>query len=533
MKPTTYLINLSRRILNAIHRAYRTILAPLERGRKTLSEKVLHGIARLLAAMFGQGLSEKGDNLEGIVDNGGKEATRVVLGITTGVVLLAWVLGIFTEYQISVTIYGLSVAAAGSFILGWTDFSESLPDEQKSENFDVRKLIQRGSGYIIFAIGFGIQVGAMYGKEVGLLPLPITALQLNILFLFVVLFSGILYVRLHDILQTLGFGMLFSLLILLPLTISATFLGEENLLIMYIMLLALAVGGLLAYLIILVGRGSIWAIGIMAQWDHNRLKMKVVSSTCLISVPVLLWAFPEYSHPELLALNHQNPLLYQFYSSAFVHASENHLIGNLTGYTIAILPLYALYTFEQREYSFPRIFGILLLLAPFVTTIASFGVWTLLIDAPINYDLGFSGVVSAFAGLLFIQILNAVETELPPKNANYVLLMVLLALLASWAVLFGGLLQIGMTGMVIVVLAGGAFAFRRGEVSPIGLDAWVREHPRSAIVLSCGLLAALFLIIVSFPAEIQNRGGFTNLVGHGAGFLFGMFFAGWNDPIGK
>jgi hypothetical protein len=47
------------------------------------------------------------------------------------------------------------------------------------------------------------------------------------------------------------------------------------------------------------------------------------------------------------------------------------------------------------------------------------------------------------------------------------------------------------------------------------------------VILFFGTYAALYLVVVSFPADLQNKGGFTNLVGHGEGFFSGMAIHYW------
>ena len=54
------------------------------------------------------------------------------------------------------------------------------------------------------------------------------------------------------------------------------------------------------------------------------------------------------------------------------------------------------------------------------------------------------------------------------------------------------------------------------------LGEWARDNDRLSVILAFGTLAALYLVVGSFPASVQNQGGFTNLVGHGAGFFTGM-----------
>lgn len=231
-----------------------------------------------------------------------------------------------------------------------------------------------------------------------------------------------------------------------------------------------------------------------------------------------------------LALNYQNPAFYQFYTAAYVHATTDHLVNNIFGYALSVPPLYALYTHQDRRRQFFAAFAVIVLAVPVVANVASYLTWGVYLDLSIQYGRGLSGVVAAFVGLLLMNVLRAYDEELREENTNYAASMLGIILFATWSVMFTGLIRVLMLAMLGVVVVLVVYLSWRGDFAMAGLDDWGRENPRYAAILIVSTFAALLLIVVSFPADLQNKGGFTNLVGHAAGFFSGMVIHYWLLP---
>jgi len=230
-----------------------------------------------------------------------------------------------------------------------------------------------------------------------------------------------------------------------------------------------------------------------------------------------------------LALDYQNPAFYQFYTAAYVHATTAHLLGNFVGYLLSVPPLYALYVFRNRRREFFVAFAFIILAVPVIANVASYLTWGVFLDLSIQYGRGLSGVVAAFVGLLLMRILGAYDEELPEENARYAASMVGIILFATWAVMFRGLNRLVALVMLGVMFAVVVYASWRGNFAAAGLVGWARDNQRLAVILFFGTVAALYMVVVSFPADLQNKGGFTNLVGHGAGFFTGMAIHYWQS----
>jgi len=267
-----------------------------------------------------------------------------------------------------------------------------------------------------------------------------------------------------------------------------------------------------------------WAIGFSGSWDHHDLFEPSLLLLLLGLVTAIYWAGGQHAE-LLLALNYEDPTLYQFYTAAYVHANASHLLGNVVGYLLAVGPLYALSDYQDRRREFFRAFAFIVLAVPVIANVASYLTWGIVVDAPIGYGRGLSGVVAAFGGLLLVRILDAYDEALPEKDAMGAASLFGITLFATWALTFAGLIRILMVGLLVVLLAVAAYASWNGSVAVDGLVEWGRDNDRLAMILLFGTFAALYLVVATFPASVQNQGGFTNLVGHGAGFFTGMLVA--------
>lgn len=257
-----------------------------------------------------------------------------------------------------------------------------------------------------------------------------------------------------------------------------------------------------------------------------------LGTTVILLVPVLPALALEAGSTDLqllFSLSYQNPEFYQFYTAAYVHANTSHLVGNLVGYLLSVPPLYALYVYQDRRREFFQAFATIVLAVPVIANVASYLTWGVFVDVPIQYGRGLSGVVAAFVGLLLMRILGAYEEELPEENAMYAASMLGIVLFVTWAIMFTGLIRYLMLGMLVVMFAFVGYASWRDNFAVVGLGKWARENQRLAVILLFGTFAALYLVVGSFPADFQNQSGFTNLVGHGAGFFLGMTIHYWQS----
>jgi len=252
----------------------------------------------------------------------------------------------------------------------------------------------------------------------------------------------------------------------------------------------------------------------------------------ILTAPVIIVVVVDLFFPGIdsqVALDYQNPAFYQFYTAAYVHANTTHLVNNLVGYLLSVPPLYALYVYQNRRRQFFAAFALIILAASVIANVASYLTWGVYLDLSIQYGRGLSGVVAAFVGLLLMNVLRTYDEELPEENAMYAASMVGIILFATWAVMFRGLNRLMALVMLGVMFAVVVYASWRGNFAAAGLVEWARDNQRLALILFFGTFAALYMVVVSFPADLQNQGGFTNLVGHGAGFFTGMAIHYWQS----
>jgi len=452
------------------------------------------------------------------------EATKYIAGSIIALLLLAWLIAVVTNYKISSSIYGLAVAAQGSLLLAGTDYIESHSDALKPENFHINKRIRRGVGFYLFALGFLLQILALYIEQEEVVINVVTTSQANDAFLITTAVSGLIFLSIYQVMSILAISTTFSLLVLISTLAAMTVFGPATGLATFSGLLILIPIGFLLYISKEFLERVLWAISIIlfGKESNNRLLAKDV---ILILSPCALLFITRGSIPDLFALNYQNPIWFQFYTAAYTHANSAHLFGNIVGYILATLPLYALYTYQDRRREFFRAFALIFLAVPVIANVASYLTWGIVVDAPIGYGRGLSGVVAAFGGLLLMRILGAYEKEFPEENAMGATSLFGITLFATWAATFDGLIRILMVGLLTVLLAVVAYASWNGSVAVSGLVEWGQENRRLAVILLFGTFAALYLVVATFPASVQNQDGFTNLVGHGAGFFTGMLVA--------
>ena len=235
-----------------------------------------------------------------------------------------------------------------------------------------------------------------------------------------------------------------------------------------------------------------------------------------------LWIFSPGLTSTDLALNHRNPQFYQFYTSAFVHANTGHLLGNLVGYVVTVTPLYFLFAHQDRRREFWRAFVLILAVAPIVSSVASYAVWSVALDFTVHYGRGFSGVVAAFAGLLLMTVLSILEEEQSEPHSTFSTALLLTTLLGTWTITFTGVLRYLMVALLVAMLGVIVWASARGELSPVGIGEWVQANFRLAQLLTVGGFAALLVIVASFPNDLASGKNFADVVGHGAGFAAGV-----------
>ena len=218
------------------------------------------------------------------------------------------------------------------------------------------------------------------------------------------------------------------------------------------------------------------------------------------------------------------PSLVTAWTAATIHDSTAHLVSNLVWYGVVIGPAYTLYAICGRRRLFWLLYTSLLVGTPISTVAVDYWLlyqrWGLV--GPDSIAFGFSGVVSAFGGLLLVELVGVIATwySWPISIATAVGIVasglgIALAQSPLAAVPSSEMLTVG----IVVAVGLGSFWWRPREGSA---HRWLSAH-QDAILLfgACGIVITA-LVAGMFSIETVSGGRFPNVVAHGTGFVTGV-----------
>ena len=222
-----------------------------------------------------------------------------------------------------------------------------------------------------------------------------------------------------------------------------------------------------------------------------------------------------------------DPNLVTVWTAATIHDSTSHLVSNLAWYGIVIGPAYTLYAIWGRRRLFWLLYGSLLVVTPLTTVAVDY--WLLYLRwglvGPESIAFGFSGVVSAFGGLLAVGLAGVV-TERYSWSISIVTTVGFVASGLGIALYQSPLVAIPTTGVlsvgIVVVVGLGSFWWQSRELSICG---WLSAHQEAILLFgACGIVVTA-LVAGMFSVEAISGGRFPNVVAHGTGFVTGVSLA--------
>jgi hypothetical protein len=229
-----------------------------------------------------------------------------------------------------------------------------------------------------------------------------------------------------------------------------------------------------------------------------------------------------------LVFTYGEPGLITVWTAVTIHDSTAHLISNLAWYGIVIGAAYTLYAIRGRRRLFWLLYGSLLVVTPLTTIAADYWLlyqqWGLV--GPNSIAFGFSGVVSAFGGLLAVGLASVVAEWYSWRMSTVTTLAFVISGLTGAAVRSSfipsqsaGLVAVGVLG----VAAGGTlFGWNRGRLSP---RQWLSTHHDAIVTVgACGFIL-IALVAGMFTVEGVSAGRFSNVLAHGTGFVIGVSVA--------
>ena len=140
-----------------------------------------------------------------------------------------------------------------------------------------------------------------------------------------------------------------------------------------------------------------------------QLSIQTIDSAILLATAIgLVAAYIVVPSDSAFVFAYSDPSVLAMWTAAAQHDSVSHLVSNVGTYTLVVSVTYLIYLKEKRRTQFWTIVAGCLLVAPLVTTAGDY--WLLVVYwdvvAPSATAQGFSGVVSALVGVLFVSLIG-------------------------------------------------------------------------------------------------------------------------------
>lgn len=218
---------------------------------------------------------------------------------------------------------------------------------------------------------------------------------------------------------------------------------------------------------------------------------------------------------QLISVN----TLVESYLSSIAHAGwEIHLKPNLISYFLCMTALYPMAVLSGRKERVAGVFLLILIIAPVASTGFS-------VVFPMgSRSIGFSGVVSAFYGVLPVVMFSAIDSytdaDINPRWSIMVILSVYASILVYVNNVPMGVLCLGLVGLSLL-----------GLVHNVGLSG-VTEAVNVAIGFDhLPFFAATMIATVGAIGTYYNLPQGVNVVGHVSGYMIGYLigFVAFSD----
>ena len=218
-----------------------------------------------------------------------------------------------------------------------------------------------------------------------------------------------------------------------------------------------------------------------------------------------------------LVLDTGDFLLANFFTTAFVHQSLGHLLGNIGSYALVVLPMFLMCALMGRKKRFYGMLLVFVLLFPFVLSLVNYYAFEFYVGESTT-TMGFSGVVSALLGLMSLVIVSFSREELG-LGLGYVDSLWFLAFTSLvLALVYDPVSQATALTLAFLLLFSWKI-WRKVDAGSVK-EAWNRKG-RFELVL----LAFIIFICTSFsmfPGDLVSGGGVVNILSHYIGFCLGF-----------
>ena len=238
----------------------------------------------------------------------------------------------------------------------------------------------------------------------------------------------------------------------------------------------------------------------------------------LLAVHYLL---PE-SVTEAFVFRHARPVPYSLLTAAYVHASDAHLFGNLTGYLTGCLMAYVLCLQTGRRRWFRRTFAALVIVLPVLVNFTNYVAFALAFPRLVPVSRGFSGVTAGFGGFVFVAFLGYLAARYDRFTALLASLVMVSGLLAEVQFIYAG--RVGAPIWASLGLGTAALV-----VWDVRVRGWRVPRTRRSLARAADAVVPASLVVVTlgyfvyalFPADVVTHGRIVNVFAHAVGFVLG------------
>jgi hypothetical protein len=245
------------------------------------------------------------------------------------------------------------------------------------------------------------------------------------------------------------------------------------------------------------------------------------------------YLLPATLHEQFVFV-YSEPKLVTIWTASLLHDSSAHLHSNLEWFLVLTVYTYLLYTTWLQRRTFWIIFGVIFVVTPPFTIAIDYWLlyhrWGLLMESATAQ--GFSGIVSAFGGMLLVTTGVVVSKECGQRIALATILVVLLG---------GGIglsIIVGIQSPVVVVLlclgvlgTTSLFISVTDLRNPVQLRARIISSWDSILIIGPCCVVMMILLVALFPIRVGPDGQFVNVVVHGVGLLTGVVCSVLLSPL--
>lgn len=268
--------------------------------------------------------------------------------------------------------------------------------------------------------------------------------------------------------------------------------------------------------------------------QHIRARLSrsvLIDSGVILAISVALLTIhltlPQ-STKDGLYFQFSEPTVTSLWTAAMTHISWLHVTSNIATYLLLCAVLYPIFLRWDRRWDFWILFTAIIVLTPPVQISLDHLIIHELAEltTPDSRTMGFSGVIGAFIGMLFVTIGSYVNDQTDTRVGYQLMFTVYLVAGGMLLVAFGPPTWRTLAAVVaisigfIMVFWNTAKTFQITSISEITHRINARYWEFSLIFLSTVVLIGM--IYAAFPADFAAGERTTNIVGHFNGLVVGF-----------